>query len=259
MRIHAMIFFAAAITSAATAEGSLLYSATTSPLSGYNPGLGGNPQGTGLQPDLVFDDVLVANPQSMPQVSITHVSVGILRLSNAPAVTLSVFASSLEGEGLQTLPSLPPVLLGTTSLAANSAASFLQIVDLDLSLAPVVVNLDGNLIPSPSTPLGAFAIGLQFGGPMPANQRNGWRLATPDIGFANAAVFWKYDSDPGVFGLQAFAFASPAPSSFYMAVDGTLIPCPGCALPCGLATWVVLGSRRHRRKSRGQRNDGTRI
>ena len=251
MRSISLMFVGAVLAAAGTANASILYSASVQTVSRFNPGLNALGTATGpTQQDQVFDDVPIANPLNFPQVSITRVTFGIRRVGAAPAVDINFFATSLTTPtGTQTLSDaldFPFTSLGSASLLAVTA-SVTQLVVQDFTGSPILMNLN-NTILSPTGGLGTLGIGLQFSGVNAANAANGWRLTTPDVGSVNAnQLGWIYDTDL-TNPKNAFSFGVPSatvpPTTFYIIVEGDLVPAPGAAALLGLGGLVAARRRR---------------
>jgi len=251
------ILIAWAATATAAAEASNLYSNTTNQLPiRYNPGAANI---------IVFDDtpiersLLEISGIAAPFVAIDSLTLGIRRVGNSPAVTLSFYAAAFQNGFLDFNLSLDPstvTLLGTRDLAASSITQ----------TTPITLALGSNPVNIPVAYFGDYgylAIGVAFSDP---SISNGWRLMNSlsnqsgigcyegvGPGPSNIGCFWEFDTlSQGQFIYAGFnTTAGSLAASFYGDLQGSpaLAPSPS-PLPLlgGLAAFTA--SRRLRQRMR---------
>ena len=196
-------------------NGQVLYSNTTQTTSRFNPGLGQS--GT---PKIVFDDINIdaAVIGDADSVGFTNIKVGIRRIASAPAVTVNVYLTELDplSFGLDSLPVIPPTLIGTFNLAANGAASQTQILSIgdSVNVFKALKRDTGNLFTGFQT---AF-VGVSFS---TNNTSNGWRFTSDGNNFDAA---WEYNAD-SVAPRSAFGFTGLT-STFYAQAFGRPVYSP---------------------------------
>ncbi len=223
-----------------------LYTNNVETGSRYNPGTGGNPDGSGIQPNVVFDDIPIpaARLGGMTSVEVTRVTVGIRRAADAPATDINLFwATATTGT---TLPDTeldgPGTMFGSVSLEARNDVGFVtELVSVGDGVTPMfTVPLNMDLIGTNPGDYGTFMIGVQITDTT-AGALNGLRLTSGPDG--NANVFWLYDSDlPDPE--RRVGFAAPTLSTFYIIVEGNPVPAPGAAALMALGGLVAARRRR---------------
>ncbi|MGE3108165.1 MAG: hypothetical protein AB7G11_09960 [Phycisphaerales bacterium] len=225
--------------------GQVVYDASTQTGFRYNAGQAGTttPADNLRTP---YDDVPIPNAilNGATSLDVCRVTVGIRRLTGAPATDVSVYWSTLTTMVMapDTEIDLPSNLIGTVSLPA-AAATATELVSLGTSGGPTLFNvpLNSTLISG----FGTFAIGMNLSSTDPLN---GWRITNGPS--ANANVFWQHDpnhtgqaNDEAAF---LFSSANPPnpPATFFIIVEGTPVPAPGAAALLGLGG--LLAARRRR-------------
>ena len=195
-----------------------LYDNSTQTGSRFNPGKGQS--GT---PKVGFDDVNVSSTlvNGTDSINIKKIKIGIRQISAASATSVKIYYSVVDDTAtlIGNLIKIPPVLLGTVSLPANTTgANVLSIVSLGDSINTLFsVKTDtGNLISGYSS----FFIGVALTNDDPLN---GIRLTSgPD---ANVNTMWIYNSDSTVPRI-ASGFAAPTLATFYIQVYGSTTTLP---------------------------------
>lgn len=223
-----------------------LYTSNVETGSRYNPGMGGDPDGSGVQPDVIFDDIPIPASRlgGMTSIDVTRVTVGIRRAAVAPATDINLFwATATTGT---TLPDTeldgPGTMFGTVSLMERNDTGFVtELVTVGDGVTPMfTVPLNMNLIGTNPGDFGTFMIGVQITDTT-AGASNGIRLTSGPDG--NANVFWLYDSDLADPELRV-GFAPPTLATFYIIVEGTPVPAPGALALMGLGGLVAARRRR---------------
>lgn len=166
-----------------------LYSSTTEIGSRYNFGTGN--AGT---PKVGFDDISIPNYQveGKDSVIVTKVNIGIRRSANAPATDVSIYYTPVDNTSqLNTFIKIPPVLLGTVSLATNGSSPITTVVSVGDAVSTLFkMKTDTNAVyPGYHT----FFIGTALSNPDPANAIR--FTSGPPI---NANNVWIYDADSSV-------------------------------------------------------------
>ncbi len=218
----------------------ILYSRTTETASRFNPGVGGTPPGSGLQQDVMFDDVPIPFSRlgGNTSIAVSRVTVGVRRLANAPAVDVSLFFSTATSGTVapDTALDVPFNNIATVSLLANGATAVTTLVTLGDGINPLfTVALNTTLL----TPdFGTFFLGMQFSN---ADNLNGWRVTSgPD---ANANAVWLFDSD-NANPEGAFTLGGVPTAAFYIEIEGTPVPAPGALALLGLGGLTAVRRRR---------------
>lgn len=249
-------------TIAASPRGSnVVYSRTTQAGLRFNPGVGGNPVGTGLQTDITFDDIpipLAVLGAGNTALEVTRVTVGIRRTGTdfvapsgpqgaAPASDFNLFYTTATTTVVapDTNIDTPPIFVATQSLPARTEAGFVtELVTFGDGVTPLfTVPLNFTILQSApgAEDFGTFMIGLQISDTT-GNALNGWRTTTGPS--ANAAgIFWLYDTDVANPEIAA-GFGAAGPSSFFIEVEGTPIPEPSSLALLGVGCMVLFRRRR---------------
>ena len=129
-----LLFFSLSALVYGQAFSQTLYSNTTESGYFFNPGLSqlNNPK-------VMFDDVLIPNATlaGKDTIRVTKIKVGISRLANAPATTVSLYYTLRDDTATyyNSLIKIPPVFLGNVSLPANGSTGTTAIVSLGDSVA----------------------------------------------------------------------------------------------------------------------------
>ncbi|HMN40628.1 MAG TPA: hypothetical protein PKE29_07250 [Phycisphaerales bacterium] len=186
----------------------MLYDRITSGLGGFltGLGLGGSPVGSGVQGDVLLDDVNI--PASRLQVAgittqmieICQIQVGVHIAAGAPAGNVRIYVATLDNVpatwGTNEIDS-PPILVGTVPTLANSgAASLYTILTIGdgvnpiPGLPPIPLNMDFAYLNAGG---GSLAVGVQDqDAPLPLVVA-GFRWGNgPDLSFN---YYWRYDTD----------------------------------------------------------------
>jgi len=194
-----------------------LYTNTTQTGSRFNPGLG-----LGGTPIIAFDDINIpsATIGDADSIGFTKIKVGIRRLANAAAITVNVYLSEFDPTsfGLDSLPKIPPTLIGTFNLPANGAAAQTQILSVgdSINVFKSILRDTGNLF----TGLQTAFVGVSFS---TADGNQGWRLTSgPGPNFDGA---WFYDVDSET-PRTVFGFGASAVATFYVEAFGRPIYAP---------------------------------
>lgn len=224
----------------------ILYMNNVETGSRYNPGVGGNPAGSGVQPDVIYDDIPIPAERlgGMTSIEVTRVTVGIRRAGTAPATDINLFwATATTGTSLpDTELDGPGTMFGSVSLAARNEAAFItELVTVGDGVTPLfTVPLNMNLVGTNPGDYGTFMIGVQITDTSEGTL-NGLRLTSGPDG--NANVFWLYDSDlenPE----RRVGFAAPTLATFYIIVEGNPVPAPGAAALLALGGLAAARRRR---------------
>ncbi|MEO6949838.1 MAG: T9SS type A sorting domain-containing protein [Ginsengibacter sp.] len=154
-------------------SGQILYTRTTGTGNFYNPGFG--QAGT---PKIVFDDVNIPNasiPTGTSIMSINKLKLGLVMPAASPTFSVMIYATAVDPNsvGRDSLPAIPPVLLGILHVLPNYDATPKNItLNLGNSVNPIFIfqNDPNNVYPGFTT----FYIGLSF---PDAKSLAGWELA----------------------------------------------------------------------------------
>ncbi len=215
-----------ALAGSSAAHGQIVYQAEAQTGSRFNPGAN----------IIALDDVFVTDAAAgnAPQLQVNLVSVGIRRLANAPAVSVSLFWAEITGTDFATWSFSAPTLIGTTNLPANGVTAVTTSVSASNLAGLFTANLNKILAPG----FGGFAIGVAFS---TVDTANGWRVVTaPTVG-ATANGFWINQPAPNRF---VFNGTPTPPSDLMIRVEGVGVPTPGAAALLGLGG--LLAARRRR-------------
>lgn len=193
------------------ANSQTLYSSTLENGFRFNPGLG-----LGNTPKIVFDDINILSDviADADSIGFTKIKVGIRQVAGAPAVTVNVYLTGQDPAsfGLDSLPAIPPTLIGTFNLPANATASGrTQIVAIgdSVNVFKALARDTGNL----TTGFQTCYLGVSFSN---ANGANGWRFT--DDG-ANFDIAWEYNAD-STEPRSAFSFGGTPSATFYAQAFG---------------------------------------
>jgi Secretion system C-terminal sorting domain len=199
-----------------TIQAQTLYT-TTEGGSSFN--LGVNSNGT---PRIMFDDINIASStiSDADSIGFTNIKVGIRRFVGAPAVTVKVYLTSQDPSsfGLDSLPSIPPTLIGTFNLAAfTGAANATQILSIgdSINVFKTLARDTGNFFTNYQT---AY-VGVSFSSESPLNR---WRTATNSVNFDAG---WMYNSD-STSPRTAFGFGATLYARFLTQAYGKPIYAP---------------------------------
>lgn len=232
MKVRTAAAFCGVIVSSA-AMADVVYTSTTETGSRYNPG----PATGGVAQRIVFDDVKI--PDAIlgggNALEVTKVTFGIRRAGSAAAVDVDFYWGTVT-------PASDPVALDpaihlfsevTLAQLANPGFTTELVVIGDGTSTLFTAPLDTNAYAG----FGTFFLGMQFSDP---SADNAWRITSgPDN---NEPVFWNYNPDDMTTG--RFVFSSGAPGTFYMIVEGNVVPAPGAAAMLGLAGVAFTRRRR---------------
>jgi MYXO-CTERM domain-containing protein len=213
-----------ALAGSSAAHGQIVYQAETQTANRFNPGAN----------VIALDDVFVTDAAAgnAPQLQVNLVSVGIRRLANAPAVSVSLFWAEITGTDFATWSFSAPTLIGTANLPANGTTAVTTPVTASNLAGLFTANLNKLLAPG----FGGFAIGVAFTN---SDTLNGWRVVnSPTVG-ASANGFWIDQPPP-----NRFVFSGNPPSDFMIRIEGVGVPTPGAAALLGLGG--LLAARRRR-------------
>lgn len=199
---------------------------------------------------VLYDDVPIqaALVGAATSLDVTRITVGIRQLANAPATDVSLFWSTFTTTVVAPDSNLdtPGNFVATQPLAGSLVAvtSLMTFGDGITTMfnAPLNTTLFAGGI-------GAFSVGLRFSN---TSNLNGWRVATPAPTFLNSGTGWIHDA-AGTLGIAGnpaevtFNLGAPPnpPATFYLIVEGNLVPEPGSL---GLLTLGALAIVRRRRK-----------
>lgn len=215
-KLYALFSF---ISIVATANSQLLYTNTVENGFRFNPGIGQS--GT---PKIAFDDINIFNEDiaDADSIGFTNVKVGIRQVGGAPAVTVRVYLTSQDPAsfGLDSLPLIPPTLVGTFNLPANATAvGRTQIISVgdSVNILKAFARDTSNL----SAGFQTVYVGVSLSN---SNGANGWRFTDPGLNFN---IAWEYNAD-STEPRSAFGFgAAPNPAaSFYAQAFGRPIYAP---------------------------------
>ncbi len=255
-------FDAVPVTDAfAAARGSgVVYSRLNAHGARFNPGVGGNPPGTGLQADVVFDDIPIpiAALGGNTALEVTRVTLGIVRTGTdfappsgpgggAPASDFNLFFStaSTTATAPDTQLDTPPTFVATQSLPERTeAGAIIEAVTFGDGVNPLfTVPLNFTILQSApgAEDFGTFMLGLQISDTT-ANARNGWGIST-GLSLNAQNIIWLLDSDLANPEISA-SFGPGAPASFLIEIEGTPVPEPGSLMLLGLGAACVLRRRR---------------
>ena len=180
---------------------------------GYNYNAGIGRLGT---PNIVFDDVnisdtIIPNTDSMV---LLNVQVAIVRLPNAPPSTVKFYAARYNpaSVGPDSMPAMPPVLIGTVNLSGNPGPRATTLVNLgnpSNTLFTFAANRN-NVYPGYTT----IYIGLSFS----VTTLVGWELSNPD-GY-NTDSMWIYKPDDAVRPIYTSFFGTAPKATFNLEVYG---------------------------------------
>lgn len=204
MRKTNLILSAAVLgLSALSANATLLYSATAPRTVGDvgkdSPSYDGDyTLNAGTANHILFDDAFIDRPGADSYLSLTNISVGIIRDSLAPATDVNVYIAPMldntavsqgsnagndPNAGGDAVPDIgTPILIGTQSYGQNIA-----VVDDDLlsfNISQVLAGYTGY-----AGKLGFF-IGVEF---TDTDQKNGWVLAKANVPAVFPAVYSSFD------------------------------------------------------------------
>ncbi len=205
-----LLYFSFCILAYGQVTSQTLYSNTTESGVRFNPGL------TQLNnPKVAFDDIQIPNASlaGKDTIRITKLKVGIRRLANAPATSVSLYYTLPDDTATyyNNLIKIPPVFLGNVSLPANGATAVTTIVSLGDSISTLFkLKVDTSRI---YTGYNTFFIGIGLSN---SNADNGIRLTT---GGLNDDYIWIYNADSTV--KRYATYFSTAQATFYIQVFGT--------------------------------------
>ena len=179
----------------------------------YNPGFG-----AGDTPKVIFDDINFPSTLAgtADSVVISGVRVAIGRAPGSPAVVVNVYAAAPDSayDSLNSLPAVPPKLIGTLNLPANGTSNYFTVGDDVTPLAAFKLDT-GRFLKGYQT----LYIGLSFSDSVQSNI--GWYLSNG--GDTNYDLIYKYnvtDKDTPVTALNLSGTYN-LPATFDVVVNGT--------------------------------------
>ncbi len=213
-KLYALLCFLA-ITYSAKLYSQVLYQSNQA-IARFNTGLG-----TGATPRIAFDDINILNTDIADGDSIgfTRLNIGIVRGSSArpsPAVTVRVYSTGLDPAsfGLDSLPVIPPVLIGTFNLPALPIRpASVEVLSLgnNVDIFHAVARDTSNFSPGFQTTF----IGVSFSD---SSFTNGWALSSGPGPNINAG--WFYDVTNAADPRTAFGFGPTTAATFYVEAFG---------------------------------------
>lgn len=185
-----------------------------------------NPKkGSAGTPIIAFDDINIdsARVGNTDSIDVKKVNVGIRMLAGAPAVTVKIYYTPIEDTATSfgNLIKLPPVLIGTVNLPANTGTTGVTAIasagDSINTLFTAANNMSA-LLPG----YASFFIGVSLSDTAGSL---GWRFTSgPD---SSDNVVWLNDADSTVKRFATFFGAAPNPTAeFYVQVYGQGRPLP---------------------------------
>ena len=203
------IFFFALVFQ--TASSQTLYINTNGTGKSFGPGFGGS--GT---PIIVFDDVNIPNAliPDTDSMGITKLKIGIVMYSASSASVIKVYATPFDplAVGYDSLPAVPPVLIGTVNIPANPGAAARGTINLGDSINSIFnFKNDPNNV---YTDLTTIFIGLSFSD----ENAVGWELSRGPG--SNDDVLFLYDVDDPDDPRYATWFGGDPKAAFRMEVFG---------------------------------------
>ncbi len=241
MKTSALLLLALA---GSVANAAVVYDASTQTGFRYNAGQAGTTSPADNR-RTAFDDVNFSDAAvgANTAIEVTRVTVGIRRLASVEATDVRISWATLTPGPVapDTELDLPASVIGTTSLAANGAASVTQLVSFGDGTTPIFIAPLSTIF----TGFKSFAIGLNLSS---TSGNQGWRITNGPS--ANGNVFWQHD--PFLTGQPnpeaAFLFDGTnnppnPPATFYIIVEGNFVPTPGAAALLGLGG-MIAGRRR---------------
>jgi hypothetical protein len=186
-----------------------LYSSTAY-TSRFNPGVGAN--GT---PIVAYDDVSIptSSATGSDSISITQIKVGIRRVPNAPATTVSIYYSAFQ-DGKGSVNKTPEnILLGKVSLPVNGSSLVTSVIALgDSATALLRIKKDTSMA---CEGFQKILIGASFDNP---SSGNGIVLTKEES--KNLDSIWVVNPDTDKM-LYATNFQGRLPASYYLEVFGS--------------------------------------
>jgi hypothetical protein len=219
---EAAILILALVGVAMPADAGVVYS-NTSPIPYIaNPGRGGIISGTGVQQDVLFDDVPIPDDRlfGRDMLEVTRVTVGVGRIADAPPVDATLYwaTATTTVTHPDTQLDAPGHLIGTGSVTGTAPPQtfITELVVIGDGVSTLfTVPLNRTMF----SDFGTFLIGVQFSND---DMRNGWRLTGgPDL---NADWFWQYDTDRPI--PEVVTPERPQFATFYIEIEGRPVPEP---------------------------------